>query len=185
MDDQVKSRRKHDTHEVVDKPNSHDDFKQAQLAGGWIPGMDPKVDYAQHFEFGGSLGTLALMTGFPLLMWYMWIGATYYDGKLPLPQNGESWAVFGSICVILFTPVRSHTSGPGASTGHSTSLRQHATSTCLDSRAMGSVFSIYKASDWSIIAQPTVACTSQLPLWPLSTTLDFSRFTLSWMSLVL
>ena len=72
-----------------------------------------------------------------------------------------------SIYVTLFTPVLSHTSGRGASTGHSTSLRQHATSTCLDSRAMGSVFSICKASGWSIIAPPTVACTSQLRLWPL------------------
>lgn len=25
----------------------------------------------------------------------MWIGATYYDGKLPLPLEGQSWADFG------------------------------------------------------------------------------------------
>lgn len=31
-----------------------------------------------------------MMLGFPLLMWYMWIGATYYDGHLPLPKPGES-----------------------------------------------------------------------------------------------
>lgn len=30
-----------------------------------------------------------MMIGFPLLMWYMWIGATYYDGHLPLPNKGE------------------------------------------------------------------------------------------------
>ncbi len=35
------------------------------------------------------------MIGFPLLMYYMWIGATYFDGKLPLPLEGQSWADFG------------------------------------------------------------------------------------------
>ena len=28
------------------------------------------------------------------LMWYMWIGQTYYDGHLPLPQQGESYRHF-------------------------------------------------------------------------------------------
>lgn len=48
------------------------------------------------FEFGGSLGAASLMTGFPLLMWYMWIGATYYDGKLLLPESNQSWTDFGT-----------------------------------------------------------------------------------------
>lgn len=47
------------------------------------------------FEFGGSFGTALLMTGFPLLMWYMWIGATYYDGSLPMPEANQSWVEFG------------------------------------------------------------------------------------------
>lgn len=34
------------------------------------------------------------MTGFPLLMWYMWIGATYYDGHLPMPEANQTWADF-------------------------------------------------------------------------------------------
>lgn len=46
------------------------DFAREHIIGGWRPGMDPKVDYSGHFEFGGSLGTLALMIGFPLLMYY-------------------------------------------------------------------------------------------------------------------
>ncbi|KAK9415391.1 putative Delta(24(24(1)))-sterol reductase [Seiridium unicorne] len=66
-----------------------------QMIDGWKPGMDPKVDHSGHFEFGGSWGTLALMIGFPTLMYYMWIGATYYDGKLPLPAEGQSWSEFG------------------------------------------------------------------------------------------
>lgn len=47
------------------------------------------------FEFGGSLGVTALMISFPLLMWYMWIGATYYNGQLPLPAAGQTWGEFG------------------------------------------------------------------------------------------
>ncbi|EEH45932.1 uncharacterized protein PADG_02082 [Paracoccidioides brasiliensis Pb18] len=49
-----------------------------------------KIDDSGHFEFGGSLGCLIMMIGFPLLMYYMWIGATYYDGQLPLPEEGQS-----------------------------------------------------------------------------------------------
>ncbi|KAL4914857.1 ergosterol biosynthesis ERG4/ERG24 [Aspergillus aurantiobrunneus] len=43
-----------------------------------------------HFEFGGPLGVSALMLGFPLLMYYMYIGATLYDGNLPLPEPNQS-----------------------------------------------------------------------------------------------
>ncbi|KAJ0272538.1 hypothetical protein COL940_010412 [Colletotrichum noveboracense] len=49
---------------------------------------------SDEFDFGGSFGTLALMIGFPLLMWYMWIGATYYDGQIPLPEGNQSWSDF-------------------------------------------------------------------------------------------
>ena len=69
--------------------------KKPVAVDGWTPGQDPKIDYSGEFEFGGSLGTLALMLGFPLLMWYMWIGATYYDGKAPMPVAGQSWSDFG------------------------------------------------------------------------------------------
>lgn len=55
---------------------------------------DPAVDSSGHYEFGGSLGVSAMMVGFPLLMYYMWIGATYYDGRLPLPGNDESLVDF-------------------------------------------------------------------------------------------
>ena len=34
------------------------------------------------------------MIGFPLLMYYMWIGATYYDGHLPLPARGQTFSGF-------------------------------------------------------------------------------------------
>ncbi|KAI1390006.1 ergosterol biosynthesis ERG4/ERG24 family-domain-containing protein [Hypoxylon trugodes] len=77
------------------KTNGHAKEAKEDVIDGWKPGMDPKVDYSGVFEFGGSFGTLALMIGFPTLMYYMWIGATYYDGKLPLPEEGQSLLEFG------------------------------------------------------------------------------------------
>ncbi|KAK7537009.1 ergosterol biosynthesis ERG4/ERG24 [Phyllosticta citribraziliensis] len=52
--------------------------------------VDPTQLQSDHKEFGGSLGTGAMMVGFPLLMYYMWAGATYYDGAFPLPADGQS-----------------------------------------------------------------------------------------------
>ena len=57
-------------------------------------GKDSRIDYTGHFEFGGSWGVTAMMIVFPLLMWYMWIGATYYRGHLPLPEQGQSKVQF-------------------------------------------------------------------------------------------
>jgi delta24(24(1))-sterol reductase len=45
-------------------------------------------------EFGGALGMSAMMTLFPALMYYMWIGATFYDGKFPKPAEGQSYSDF-------------------------------------------------------------------------------------------
>lgn len=70
------------------------DAKKLQTVDGWHEGMDPKVDYSGHFEFGGSCGVLAMMIGFPMLMYYMWIGATYYDGRFPVPAEGQSLGEF-------------------------------------------------------------------------------------------
>lgn len=69
-------------------------YREGEVVDGWKVGTDPKIDSSGHFEFGGSLGTLSLMIFFPLLMWYMWIGATYYDGKLPLPEPGQPLGEF-------------------------------------------------------------------------------------------
>lgn len=49
---------------------------------------------SDEFEFGGSFGAASLMIGFPLLMWYMWVGATYYNGHLPVPDADQTWADF-------------------------------------------------------------------------------------------
>ncbi|KAF5668408.1 delta24(24(1))-sterol reductase [Fusarium denticulatum] len=71
------------------------------VVDGWRPGQDPKIDYSGEFEFGGSLGTAAMMVLFPILMWYMWIGATYYDGKFPSRAEGQSWGEFAAHLVNL------------------------------------------------------------------------------------
>ena len=64
---------------------------KSRIVDGWEEGLDPKIDYSGHYEFGGSLGVLAMMIGFPMLMYYMWIGATYYDGKFPTREKGQSF----------------------------------------------------------------------------------------------
>lgn len=79
------------SHELGDKSIA---AKNGKIVDGWIKGLDPKVDYSGNFEFGGSWGVSAMMIGFPILMYYMWIGSTYYDGKFPIPENGQSFVDF-------------------------------------------------------------------------------------------
>jgi delta24(24(1))-sterol reductase len=62
-----------------------------RVIDGWVVGSDPRIDSSGHFEFGGSWGTGAMMIGFPLLMYYMWIGATYYGGHFPTRTKGQSY----------------------------------------------------------------------------------------------
>jgi delta24(24(1))-sterol reductase len=70
------------------------EIETPKLVDGWAPGLDPKVDYSGHFDFGGSFGVTAMMIGFPLLMYYMWIGATFYDGKFPMREPGQTFHEF-------------------------------------------------------------------------------------------
>lgn len=46
------------------------------------------------YDFGGPIGAFGMMTGFPLLMWYMWISAEFYGGYPALPSDGQSWKDF-------------------------------------------------------------------------------------------
>ena len=34
------------------------------------------------YEFGGTAGVLGMLIGFPLLMYYMWICAEFYNGTI-------------------------------------------------------------------------------------------------------
>ena len=97
----AKSRSRKQAEHARDVPNSHTNGsvvlkapKPSIAIDGWEKGKDPKVDYSGHFEFGGAWGVSAMMVGFPLLMYYMWIGATYYNGKFPRPAPGESFSAF-------------------------------------------------------------------------------------------
>ncbi|KAK5728028.1 C-24(28) sterol reductase [Elasticomyces elasticus] len=75
--------------------NGHANGKpKGRIIDGWLEGGDPKIDMNPHFDFGGSFGVTAMMLGFPTLMWYMWIGATYYDGNFP-SEPGMTWSEFG------------------------------------------------------------------------------------------
>ena len=77
---------------------------KAKVVDGWRQGDDPRVDHSGHKEFGGAWGVSAMMLFFPLLMWYMWIGATYYDGRLPLPAPGQSVPAFARhLCRLVYT----------------------------------------------------------------------------------
>ena len=39
------------------------------------------------YEFGGPWGVLAIMTGFPVLMYYLWACLWFYDGSLVYPHS--------------------------------------------------------------------------------------------------
>ena len=58
------------------------------------PKRSKKVDPDPEYEFGGPWGVGAIMIGFPLLMYYMWIGATFYDGHFPMPARNEGFLHF-------------------------------------------------------------------------------------------
>ena len=74
------------------KSNGH--ARKENIVNNPARSLDPKKDISGHYEFGGSVGVLAIMLGFTALMYYMWLGATYYDGKLPLPAKGENLGQF-------------------------------------------------------------------------------------------
>lgn len=87
------------TNNGATKASSNGDLKKTngahkKIIDGWEVGTDPKVDRSGHVDFGGSFGVSAMMLGFPLLMYYMWIGATFYDGKFPTPAEGQSTVDF-------------------------------------------------------------------------------------------
>ncbi|KAL8841779.1 MAG: hypothetical protein Q9170_000812 [Blastenia crenularia] len=56
--------------------------------------QDPAIASTDPLEFGGSLGVGMMMITFPLLMYYLWIGATFYDGHLPWPASNQSFSDF-------------------------------------------------------------------------------------------
>lgn len=77
--------------------NGKAEVKSEKIADDWVAEAEknfPKRDTSGKVEFGGTLGMSAMMVGFPALMYYMWIGATFYDGKFPKPAHGETTQEF-------------------------------------------------------------------------------------------
>ncbi|KAI0666820.1 ERG4/ERG24 ergosterol biosynthesis protein [Trametes maxima] len=48
---------------------------------------DEELDKHVEYEFGGPWGVFAIMTGFPVLMYYLWICLVFYDGRLTHPTS--------------------------------------------------------------------------------------------------
>ena len=46
------------------------------------------------YEFGGPWGVTAMMIGFPILMYYLWICLWFYDGKLVTPTSVDDIVPF-------------------------------------------------------------------------------------------
>lgn len=44
---------------------------------------------SSRYEFGGPWGVTAMMIGFPILMYYLWICLWFYDGKLVTPTSAD------------------------------------------------------------------------------------------------
>ncbi|THX54500.1 sterol reductase/lamin B receptor [Aureobasidium pullulans] len=77
----------------LSKPVQHESSPLVSVAETSEP-ENHAVDNSGEREFGGAVGVSAMMIGFPLLMYYMWIGATFYDGHIPTREPGQSWSAF-------------------------------------------------------------------------------------------
>ena len=60
------------------------------------------------YEFGGPWGVVAIMTGFPILMYYLWICLVFYDGQLAHPTSVDDiqpflWRMWEHIRVVCDT----------------------------------------------------------------------------------
>ncbi|KIJ65555.1 hypothetical protein HYDPIDRAFT_110664 [Hydnomerulius pinastri MD-312] len=56
--------------------------------------VDQILDQHQTYEFGGPWGVTAMMIGFPILMYYLWICLWFYDGKLVTPTSVDDIVPF-------------------------------------------------------------------------------------------
>ncbi|KAF7308852.1 hypothetical protein MKEN_01085100 [Mycena kentingensis (nom. inval.)] len=74
------------TDSLARKPNDKPDVVVISEAGKAI---DRRLDQHESYEFGGPFGVVAIMTGFPLLMYYLWICLWFYDGRLVHPSSLE------------------------------------------------------------------------------------------------
>jgi delta24(24(1))-sterol reductase len=69
---------------------------------------------ALSWEFGGPWGVTAMMVGFPMLMYYLWICLWFYDGQLVFPTSVEGikpflnkmWTHVRDVSFLLPPPVK-------------------------------------------------------------------------------
>lgn len=61
------------------------ELRQRRPANGASPKASSTVDdphaEEEHLEFGGAVGTFAMMTGFPALFYYLYVCLYFYDGQ--------------------------------------------------------------------------------------------------------
>lgn len=50
-----------------------------------VTALDLKLDNEIVYEFGGPIGVVGMMLGFPSLMYYFWVCLEYHQGKLIVP----------------------------------------------------------------------------------------------------
>ncbi|PWN36771.1 putative ERG4-sterol C-24 reductase [Meira miltonrushii] len=91
----------------------HVDMRDEQIIGGgkeralvrYNPGIvisekgresDKKLDEHEEYEFGGPWGVTAMMTLFPVLMYYLWICLWFYDGQFVMPKSIDDIPAFFS-----------------------------------------------------------------------------------------
>jgi len=53
----------------------------------YSPHFFRRLTTCRSYEFGGPWGVLAIMTGFPVLMYYLWACLWFYDGRLVYPHS--------------------------------------------------------------------------------------------------
>lgn len=49
--------------------------------------LDEKLDNEVVYEFGGPVGVVGMMLGFPCLMYYFWVCLEYHQGKIITPAS--------------------------------------------------------------------------------------------------
>ncbi|KAF8630129.1 hypothetical protein AX15_003085 [Amanita polypyramis BW_CC] len=82
--------------------SSHDGLRKRTVASGSSmvvvteegKASDQRLDKHETFEFGGPWGVVAIMSGFPVLMYYLWICLWFYDGKLVFPTSANDFVPF-------------------------------------------------------------------------------------------
>lgn len=69
----------------------------------------------RRYEFGGPVGVTAMVFGFPVLMYYLWICLWFYDGQLVHPSSvgdiqpfvHRMWTHVVQVSIDVFSPITS------------------------------------------------------------------------------